>query len=136
MRMLKHLYCQEGKKFMEMKHIMIMNMMMGKTYKLSANKSHDSIDSVSDDSEKIDCVEEERRGTKIKKRKTGCLPQNSGILPKKAVKEGCKQTYDKVNYSKFCEKEIKSKISHNLLNVHKQKKGICNCYLSKAGKEH
>ena len=65
----------------------------------------------------------------IRKRKFEGLSENIGILPKKAIKDGCKQIYDKVNYCKFCQKEIKSKISRHLLTVHKDEVEVTNILL-------
>ena len=109
-------------------------------YAMSCNESSNSTDydeyfpNQNNDSAAKDS--KKKKVKEIRKRKFEGLSENIGILPKKPIKDGCKQIYDKVNYCKFCQKEIKSKISRHLLQVHKDEVEVTNILLLPAkGKE-
>jgi len=54
--------------------------------------------------------------------------QGFTVKPKRSIKQGCKQVYDKTNYCLFCNKAIHSKISRHLL-THKDQKEIADIRL-------
>jgi len=58
------------------------------------------------------------------------------LFQKRERKPGCKQSYDKIHYCKFCGNAIRSKISRHLLNVHVDETAVKDIlFLPKRSKE-
>ncbi|KAH3836252.1 hypothetical protein DPMN_109622 [Dreissena polymorpha] len=55
----------------------------------------------------------------VLKKSSASSTSGFALLSKQQILSGCKQVYDKINYSTFCRKAIRSKISRHLLSVHK-----------------
>ena len=55
------------------------------------------------------------------------------LFHKRPRKPGCKQSYDKIHYCKFCGNQIRSKMSRHLLNVHADETSVKEILLMAKG---